>query len=36
MSKQTEILQNIDNELKNVNRSLKTPYSIKAAEAFSQ
>jgi tetratricopeptide (TPR) repeat protein len=29
-------LQNIDNELKNVNRSLKTPYSIKAAEAFSQ
>lgn len=36
MSKQTQILQNIDNELKTVNRSLKTPYSIKADEAFSQ
>lgn len=36
MSKQTEILQNIDNALKNVNRSLKTPYSIRADEAFSQ
>ena len=36
LTKQTKLLENIDNELKAVNHNLKNPYFIKANEAFKQ